>query len=117
MTPTRTFTLLPVLRPRLILLAVAGSIFISAANAQDGDPYRGATLFATCSNCHEANSTKEKVGPGLKGLFNRPKLVNGQKPSEQAVRRIIDTGGNKMPSFAKLPKRQKDDLIAFLMTL
>lgn len=105
-------------RPAPLLMALAaGALLITNANAQEGDPNRGAALFSTCSACHEATSTKEKVGPGLKGLFGRNRLVNGQKPSEQAVRKILDAGGSKMPSFAGMPKRQKDDLIAYLMTL
>jgi len=89
-----------------------------AAVAIEGDPVRGELVFATCASCHEAKSTKEKVGPGLKGLFARPKLLsNGKKPTEPIIRGIIDKGGQNMPSFSALPERQKSDLLAYLKTL
>jgi cytochrome c len=84
-----------------------------------GDPAKGKTTFgAQCTVCHNADSTVKKLGPGLKGLFKRAKLVNGKAVTEANVRAIIDAGGNGMLPFKELLNAaQKDDLIAYLKSL
>jgi mono/diheme cytochrome c family protein len=58
------------------------------------------------------------MGPGLKGLFQSDKMVNGKKPTEDNVRAKIDEGGNGMPSYKEmLSDEEKNDLIAYLKTL
>ena len=92
---------------------------MAPAADKNGDSGKGkATFQQQCSVCHNADSTARKVGPGLKGLFHREKLVNGKKPSVVTVRAQIEQGGNGMPSYKDmLSEQEKDNLIAFLKTL
>lgn len=80
---------------------------------------RGKTIFEDqCALCHDAASTEKKVGPGLKGLFQRQKLENGTPVTEAAVRENLDKGSANMPSFKDtLSQEEKDALIAYLKTL
>jgi len=92
--------------------------WVLAAGA-NGDAAKGKTVFGgNCSVCHNADSTVAKMGPGLKGLFQRAKLKDGQKATEAAVRARIDQGGHGMPGFKDmLTDGEKNDLIAYLKTL
>jgi cytochrome c len=102
------------------VVLVAG--LTAGLNAQDkakpGDAGKGKEVFDQCSVCHNADSTETKVGPGLKGLFKMPKLVNGKPVTEANVREFINTGGNGMPAYAdQLSDQDRNDLIAYLKTL
>jgi cytochrome c len=99
----------------LCAMLAGGSTAMWAAK---GNPEKGKEVFQQCSVCHNADSTEKKMGPGLKGLFKRDKLVNGKKPTEANVRAKIDEGGNGMPSYKDmLSDQEKDDLLAYLKTL
>src|SRR5438309_1385739 len=60
-------------------LALAVGLPLTAA---DGDAKKGEAAFDNCAVCHNADSTETKIGPGLKGLFKREKLVNGKPVNE-----------------------------------
>ena len=111
------------LRGSLILATVAAlslTFALAQGNKQKtgGDAARGKALFAQCAVCHNTDSAAKKIGPGLKGLFKRPKLTNGKPLAEASVRAVIEAGGNGMPAFKdSLQAAQKDDLIAYLKTL
>ncbi len=81
----------------------------------------GAALFESkgCIQCHYTDSRKTKVGPGLKGLFERKERpVSGQAVSEANGRKQIKTPYKDMPSFAdRLAEGQLDRLIDYLKTL
>ncbi|MCF8107288.1 MAG: c-type cytochrome [Desulfohalobiaceae bacterium] len=81
----------------------------------------GAELFREkgCSDCHAAESTRTKVGPGLKGLFDREKLpVSGSPVSEENIRKQLEDPYENMPSFAdSLTEQERDRIIAYLKTL
>jgi cytochrome c2 len=86
--------------------------------AGKGDAAKGKEQFQPCSVCHNPDSEEKKMGPGLKGLFQRAKLTNGKRPTEANVRSRIDEGGNGMPAYKDmLSNVEKDDLIAYLKTL
>lgn len=86
--------------------------------AADGDASKGQTVFDNCAVCHNADSTDTKVGPGLKNLFKREKLLNGKPVNEANVREIIEKGGSSMPPMGGvLSDEDKDNLIAYLKTL
>jgi len=88
------------------------------AGAANGDPAKGKTVFEACAVCHNPDSTETKMGPGLKGLFKRAKLKNGQKVTDATVRARIDEGGGGMPAYKDmLTDGEKNDLIAYLKTL
>jgi cytochrome c len=97
-------------------ILAAGSI--AALAAAKGDAAKGKEVFEQCAVCHNADSTEKKMGPGLKGLFQHDKLVNGKKVTDVTVREKINDGGNGMPSYKDmLDDTQKDDVIAYLKTL
>ena len=101
------------------IYGVAFCVLSSAAVlAAAPDPAKGKAVFSqNCAGCH-ATSDQKMMGPGLKGLFKKDKLANGQKPTEAAVRAKIDAGGSAMPAYKNtLKPEQKDDLIAYLKTL
>jgi mono/diheme cytochrome c family protein len=94
---------------RFLLLAACAAVgFSQAGNAPNGKAaYRG-----RCAACHNPDSRQKKVGPGLKGLFQR------EKTTEAAIRGKIDAVGNGMPAFKDaLDDHEKNDLIAYLKTL
>src|SRR5580658_10863965 len=94
----------------------AGSI--AALAAGKGNAAKGKEVFEQCAVCHNADSTDVKMGPGLKGLFKRDKLVNGKKVTDANVREKIEQGGNGMPAYKdQISDTEKDDLIAYLKTL
>jgi len=94
-------------------LTVASTITFAA-----GDAAKGKEVFAQCGVCHNADSTEQKIGPGLKGLFKKDKLANGKKVTDATVREKIEEGGGGMPPYKDLlSATEKDDVIAYLKTL
>ena len=95
----------------------AGAATPGAATAA-GDAKKGQAAFESCAPCHNSDSTETKVGPGLKGLFTRPKLVNGKPVNEVNVKALITEGSGGMPPFGdSLSSEEKDNVIAYLKTL
>ena len=85
---------------------------------QKGDAAKGKEVFEQCGVCHNADSTEKKMGPGLKGLFKKGKLVNGKPVNDANVQALIDAGGNGMPAYESiLSKDEKAHVIAYLKTL
>jgi cytochrome c len=82
------------------------------------DAAKGKELFEQCSVCHNADSDEKKMGPGLKGLFKKDKMINGKAPTEANVKAKINEGGGGMPAYADtLTDAEKNDLLAYLKTL
>jgi cytochrome c len=105
-----------------LALSAALMVFAACKRAPKVDPAlvaRGKTIFEDqCALCHDPATTEKKVGPGLKGLFQRSTMENGKPISEATVRENIDKGSANMPSFKDtLTPQEKDALIAFLKTL
>jgi mono/diheme cytochrome c family protein len=97
------------------LALVAG---MALAADKKGDAAKGKEVFQQCAVCHNADSNEKKMGPGLKGLFQHPKMTNGKKPTDATVRAKIDEGGNGMPAYKDmLSDEEKSDLLAYLKTL
>jgi len=101
------------------ILAVVMCIRIHAQEKKDGATVsRGKEVFDQCTGCHSAGSDEKKVGPSLKGLFQRSKLRNGKAVTEKSVRSRIEQGGDGMPAFSELlSEKEKIDLISYLRTL
>jgi mono/diheme cytochrome c family protein len=80
---------------------------------------RGKTLFqARCAACHDPDSTRTIVGPGLEGILKRPKLpVSGHPTTAESIRFQLRQPLGRMPSFSYLREEEIDDLIAYLNTL
>ncbi len=77
-----------------------------------------------CALCHNADSTQNKIGPGLKGILKNKKLPYSHRPATVAnVREQIEKGNPQgqpmpMPPFGgKLSATQINNLIAYLKTL
>ncbi len=103
-----------------LLLTTSLVIILGAARLQAaaGDAAKGKDVFEQCSVCHNADTDEKKMGPSLKGLFKKDKLVNGKKVSDASVIEQINNGGNGMPAYGDmLSQEEKDNLIAYLKTL
>ncbi|MGD0579109.1 MAG: c-type cytochrome [Bryobacteraceae bacterium] len=102
-------------------LALGAAFLINGsivAMDKKGDAAKGKEVFEQCSVCHYATTDQKKMGPSLKGLFKRPKLGNGLKPTDENVLNFISKGKGSMPAFASvLSAEEKDNLLAYLKTL
>jgi cytochrome c553 len=80
---------------------------------------RGRTLFASkCAGCHDPDSTRTIIGPGLKGILKRPTLpISGDPAKPQNFLLKLKNPMGRMPSFAYLSDEELEDLIAYLNTL
>ncbi len=71
-----------------------------------------------CSVCHYSEKTENKIGPGLKGLFEMQKLPSSKLPvSEANIRKQLKMPFRGMPPFGDLPEEKVDALIEYLKTL
>jgi cytochrome c2 len=79
----------------------------------------GEALFTRkCSFCHFTDSTETKVGPGLKGLFQREKMAGSGWPmTPENVRRQLKTPFEQMTAFNNLSDEEIDALIEYLKSL
>lgn len=84
-----------------------------------GDADKGNDLFARhCASCHYSDREDNKLGPGLKGLFQKGRLpLSGRAATEENVRRQMVRPFRSMPSFGSLTAQEIADLIAYLKTL
>ncbi|MGA1994720.1 MAG: cytochrome c [Bryobacteraceae bacterium] len=104
--------------PSWMLCASLAAMPALVPAAGKGDAAAGKAVFEQCAVCHNADSAEKKMGPGMKGLFKKEKLANGQKATEANIRAKVDQGGNGMPAYKDmLSDKDKDDLIAYLKTL
>jgi len=79
----------------------------------------GAKLFdKSCSFCHFTDNTDTKVGPGLKGFFEREKMsFSGWPASDDGVRRQLKTPFKEMPPFESLTDEEIKSLTDYLKSL
>jgi len=118
----------------LACVLVAGLAIASAAAAQspakktkgkkqpavDPAAQQGKALFdKKCGLCHYATSGAKKIGPGLKGLNKRGTFqADGNKITEDSLRRWIENGNNTMPPFKGVfSAAELDNLIRYLKIL
>lgn len=92
---------------------------LPAVSLEEGLTKEGAVIFNNnCVGCHFADKTDGKIGPGLKGLFDRDSLpVSGWPVTEESIRKQLKTPFRAMPPFANLQEDQVKALIAFLQSL
>jgi mono/diheme cytochrome c family protein len=105
---------------KVVLCAAAGVLILAAQapkQAHKGDAGKGKAVFADqCAVCRPGRV--KKLGPGMKGLFKKARLQNGQPLNDTSVRALVDAGGNGMPPYKDLlTAAQKNDLLAYLKTL
>jgi len=82
------------------------------------DVKRGKVVFENvCGECHEAYSREEKTGPGLEGVKNG-QLPDGRKATHDRLLDIINNGPAEMPALRdRLTEQEKEDVVAFVLTL
>jgi len=51
---------------------IAAAVSAPTAAFADGDAAKGAKIFKKCAACHTATEAKNKVGPHLVGILDRP---------------------------------------------
>ena len=92
---------------------------VSAAPLLQGSIDSGRESFSRhCASCHYADNEEVKLGPGLKGLFQKALLPSSGRPvTEENVRQQLTTPYRTMPSFGFLPAPQVSDLMAYLKSL
>jgi cytochrome c2 len=105
----------------------AGAAHTHTTHAHDGNEDGttraglGKALFESvgCAQCHHADSEKARIGPGLKGLFDRAELpVSGRSVDEASVRNQLNDPYRNMPSFAeRLSPEEQEQIISYLKTL
>lgn len=80
---------------------------------------RGRRAFAaTCTVCHEIQSSAAKQGPSLQGLFKKRSLPSGAPANDDRVRDAILYGRRDMPAYQYFFNDQQiNDVIAYLHTL
>ena len=71
-----------------------------------------------CAICHYSESTAQKIGPGMKGLYARGKFADDKKVNDLGMTAWIEKGGKDMPGFKDVLKPgETRALIAYLRTL
>ena len=106
------------MRNGLLTLATLGLFLAAGLPLNAADAKKGEAAFENCSVCHNSDSTETKIGPGLKGVFKREKLVNGKPVNEANIKALITEGSGGMPPFGdSISPEDKDNIIAFLKTL
>lgn len=106
----------------LCILLSCGAAGLALQNekkeAPKGDVKRGKAVFEqNCADCHDAYSKDERVGPGLQGVKDG-KLPDGRAATHDKILDIINTGPAEMTSFQdRLSEQEKEDVVAFVMTL
>ena len=71
-----------------------------------------------CEICHFSESTAEKVGPGLKGIYKRGRFADHERVDNARVTQWIEEGGKDMPGFADaLKPAQIRALLAYMRSL
>jgi len=83
-----------------------------------GNAAAGKTIFDTkCALCHNTDNKEKKIGPGLQGIKDG-KLPSGKDATHDNILENLNKGGGGMPAFEKLLSTQeKEDVVAYVMTL
>jgi cytochrome c len=102
----------------VLAVALSASLSLFPSFGQQADAGAGRDVFeAKCWDCHNTDSNEKKVGPGLKGTKNG-KLPSGKPATHDVILPIINKGGGDMPPFgALLNDQEKEDVIAYVLTL
>jgi cytochrome c len=91
----------------------------SASILSSGAAGSGKELFREhCASCHFPETTAQKIGPGLKGLYRRLTFSDGKKVTDAGLAKWIEDGGKDMPGFKEsLKPEQIRELISYIKTL
>mgnify|MGYP006284973209 FL=1 len=86
----------------VVIIVVVASLLRTRAGGGDGAGNKGAQLFREkgCSQCHYADRTEDKLGPGLKGVLQREQLpVSGRPATRENVKEQLVNPVDSMPSY------------------
>lgn len=105
----------------LVSVTIIGLAAVRALVMETSPPREGARLFQEkgCRRCHFIKSRESRVGPGLKGLFDRQNLPVSGRPvtGKNVSQQLIDPYQN-MPVYKnRLTKAQRAAIIDYLKTL
>ncbi|MFT6582352.1 MAG: cytochrome c [Alphaproteobacteria bacterium] len=118
----------------LAILGVSLMMALSGGAASAADAGKGAKTFKKCKACHSLKAGKKKVGPSLHGVFgNQAAKMKGFKYSK-AMKKSGATWdaatldafltkprkfmkGTKMAFAGLKKKKDRDNVIAYLMTI
>ncbi len=105
-------------RAKALLTIAALAAALPMAAWAEGDAAEGQELFdVKCSVCHNADNKEKKIGPGLQGVKDG-KLPSGKDATSKNLLENLNTGGGGMPPFEKLiSDEEKDNVIAYVLTL
>jgi mono/diheme cytochrome c family protein len=106
-------------RGPILTVVKTGQPGVAALRTDRPSIERGRTFFASrCAACHDPESTRTIVGPGLKGLLRNPSLpASGHPATAESIRFQLRQPLGRMPSFAYLSDEEMSDLLAYLNTL
>ena len=90
---------------------------VAASGAQQN--VSGKELFQQhCASCHFTETTAQKIGPGLKGLYARLTFSDGKKTTDASLTKWIEAGSKNMPGFKNTIKpEQIRELVSYIKTL
>jgi cytochrome c len=90
----------------------------TAKTAAKGDAAKGKEIFESkCIVCHNADSKDKKIGPGLQGVKDG-KLPSGKDATHDKILEVVDAGGGGMPAYKELlTDEEKEDAVAYVLTL
>jgi len=95
------------------------SISTSVSSPGAREASSGKELFNQhCASCHFPETTAQKIGPGLQGLYRRLTFSDGKKVTDASLTKWIEAGGKDMPGFKETIKpEQIRQLISYIKTL
>jgi cytochrome c2 len=102
----------------LVIAAIAPGCGTAKSAAE-----RGREVYdARCYVCHEDTSNIEKVGPGLKGIYQMPPHEHSDgkvySHTEAEIREMVVEGTKNMPPMREfLTPQEIEDVLAYLRTL
>jgi mono/diheme cytochrome c family protein len=99
-------------------LNLAGKNRALVGLAHTADQSAGKALFEIkCGVCDATESSERRIGPALKGVKDGS-VPSRKNATPDAILKQIENGGGGMPVFRELlTKDQKEDIIAYIMTL
>ena len=103
------------------VLAVLAWLRVGESRTESSGQSNGEALFEEkgCVNCHYANTTEDKIGPGLKGLMDRETLPeSGWEATRENVKKQLLEPYDNMPSYeGRLSEKEMQVLLDYIGTL
>ena len=89
----------------------------TSTTVAQGNSDQGKQLFeSNCATCH-AIDDKKIVGPGLKGIYSKSALPNGQPVNDANLAQWMKTGDAQMPGNPAMSAQDEANISSYLKTL